>query len=213
MLNHSNCAIQGRSIPSDVLGELTETKFHPHNTSQLQQRMHDDGYLFLRGVIDVPSIDAARREVFGRLAEVGEIEPPPHKGIATGTSRRQELVGDLGQFWQSVSEGPALRHISHGRHTHSVMDALLGEPSRPHDYIFLRPGVVGRATNLHYDYPFFARGSKRIYTVWTAIGEIPPDEGTLVVVEGSHHFHDLIDPILKIDYESKYSPQVAMTDD
>jgi hypothetical protein len=120
-------------------------------------------------------------------------------------------VADLGEFWRSVSQGPALRHVSHGPEMHAALDAVFGEPSRPQDYIFLRPGVVGRATHLHYDFPFFARGSKLIHTVWTALGEIPPCDGPLVVAQGSHRFADLIEPILAIDYESKESPRVAIS--
>ncbi len=71
-------------------------------------------------------------------------------------------------------------------------------------------GVVGRATDLHYDHPFFARGSNRIHTVWSALRDIPVTDGPLVVVEGSHRFGDLIEPVLAIDYESKDSPQVAV---
>lgn len=156
---------------------------------------------------------AVRDEVFGRLAEVGEIKPPPRDGIFTGTSRRRELADDLGTFWQSVSEGPAMRRVSHGSRARELMDAVFGEASRPHDYIFLRPSVVGRATHLHYDFPFFARGSKRVVTVWTALGEIPPTDGPLVVVEGSHRFDDLIAPVLNIDYESGDSQRVSFTDD
>ena len=93
------------------------------------------------------------------------------------------------------------------------MSSLLGEAARPHDYIFLRPGVVGRATRLHYDYPFSARGSQRVLTAWSALGDIPTCDGPLLVVEGSHRFDDLIEPIRRIDYDSKDSPQVQLMGD
>ena len=107
MLNHQECVIQGQTIPRDVLGELKETPFSRDNGPLLRDRLSACGYLFLRGVVDVESVMAAREEVFVRLAEVGEIQHPPRDGIATGTSNRQGLVADLGKFWQSVSEGPA----------------------------------------------------------------------------------------------------------
>ena len=110
-------------------------------------------------------------------------------------------------FWQSVSEGPSLRSVSHGTRINSVMTTLFGQQPRAHDYLFLRPSVVGRATRLHYDLPFFGRGSKRIVTVWTALGDISVCDGPLVVVEGSRRFDDLIEPIRKIDYQSNDSPQ------
>lgn len=155
---------------------------------------------------------AARQEVFQRLVEVGEIRHPAVEGIATGESRRRE-VRDLGAFWQSVSEGRALRHVSHGPALHRLMQTVFGEPARPHDYIFLRPGVVERSTRLHYDFPFFARGSNRIHTVWLALGDVPVEEGPLTVLEGSHRYADLIGSVRGIDYESKSSPTVQMLGD
>ena len=214
MLTATNdCVIQGRVIPSDVLGELRETTFRPGTGPALGEQLEGDGYLLVRDAFDVGEVTAAREAVFSRLAEVGEIRRPALEGIATGESRRRESVGDLGRFWQSVSEEPALRTISHGPRAQAILSEILGEPARPHDYLFLRPGVVGRATQLHYDHPFFARGSDRIVTVWTALGDIPVSDGPLVVVEGSQGFDDLIRPILEIDYESSDTPQVQLTDD
>lgn len=210
-LDRTECRVQGQVIPQDLLGELRETAFDREQGDVLRQRLEEDGYLLLRRITAEDLVRAAREEVFGRLAEVGEIRQPVVEGIATGTSRRREMVADLGKFWQSVSEGPALRRVSHGVAIQQVMDTVLGEPARAQDYIFLRPSVPGRATNLHYDFPFFARGSSRIYTVWTAIGAIAACEGPLVVVEGSHHFRDLIDPVLQIDYSSPGSGQVSIT--
>ena len=120
---------------------------------------------------------------------------------------------ERGKFWQSVSEGPALRRVTHGPEIQYVLDTLMGEPARGYDFIFLRPGVVGRFTFLHYDLPFFSRGTKNVVTAWTAIGDIPTTEGPLFVLENSHRFDDLIKPIQEIDYNSKESPQVQMMDD
>jgi hypothetical protein len=175
--------------------------------------MAEDGYVFLRGVLAPSSIATARNEVFCRLADVAEISEPPVDGIFTGHSERAKVYPDLGSFWQSVSEGPALRRVTHGQAIQHVLDTLFGETARGYDFIFLRPGVVGRFTFLHFDFPFFARGTKNVVTAWTAIGDIPTSEGPLFVLENSHRFDDLIEPVKKIDYESSYSPQVQMTDD
>ena len=73
--------------------------------------------------------------------------------------------------------------------------------------------VEGKATDLHYDRPFFCRGSQRVHTVWIALGEIALDQGPLMVLENSHTFEDLIAPIREIDYDSKAAPRVAAQDD
>lgn len=53
MLNPRECIIQGRSIPAEILGELTET---PVNADGLNDLLRDDGYLFLRSVFDVDDV-------------------------------------------------------------------------------------------------------------------------------------------------------------
>ena len=200
-------------MPSDVLGEFRDSTELMADSSALKTRMAEDGYVFLRGVISPSAIAMARQEVFCRLADVGEIAEPPTEGIFTGQSHRPENQSDRGEFWQSVSEGPALRRATHGPEIQYVLDTLFGEPARGYDFIFLRPGVVGRFTFLHYDLPFFSRGTKNVVTAWTAIGDIPTTEGSLFVLENSHRFDDLIEPVQQIDYSSKKSLQVQMMDD
>ena len=142
---------------------------------------------------------AARREVFQRMVQVGEIAEPAEAGIFTGASRRAEMEPDLGRFWKSVSEGPALRAASHGTALAAVMSLVFGETARPQDYMFLRAGPFGRATGLHFDYPFFTRSHDRVATVWLPIGDVPVTDGPLVVVEGSNRFRDLIEPMIGFD--------------
>lgn len=201
---------QGTAVPADLIGPLRDSSQYRDDGAELGQRMADDGYVFLREVVDREAVLEARREVFERLAEVGEIEEPAVDGIATGVSQRRELDRDLGAFWQSVCQGPALRHVSHGPQLIAVLSTILDEPARPHDYMFLRPGVVGRSTHLHYDLPFFARGSNRIHTAWLALGDIPAEEGPLMVLENSHRFDDLLDAIRDVDYDSSDTPKVQV---
>lgn len=213
MTGMQGCVNQGRPIAEDIIGPLRDSTDSLGQPVELSRRLDEDGYLFLRGALDRDEVLAARAEVLGRLAEVGEVEDPPADGIFTGTSQRVEMVEDLGAFWKSVSEGPALRQVTHGERLRGVMSEVYGEPARPHDYLFLRPSPVGRATNLHYDRPFFARGSDRINTVWLALGDIPVAEGPLVVVEGSNRFDDLLEQAYAIDYDSSDSPLVTIPDD
>jgi ectoine hydroxylase-related dioxygenase (phytanoyl-CoA dioxygenase family) len=156
----------------------------------LRARLDEDGYLFLRGALEHDAVMEARREALGRLAEVGEIAAPAEAGIFTGASRRKEMVGDLGRFWQSVSEGPAVRRVSHGPRLASIMEQAFGEKSRPFDFLYLRAAPVGRATGLHCDYPFFTRAHDRVCTVWVPIGDAPVTDGPVVIVAGSHRFAD-----------------------
>lgn len=208
-----DCRINQESVPQDILAPYRESTDVTSDSDELRRRFEEDGYIFVRGAVPEDSVQAAREEVFGRLAEVGEIADPPADGIFTGTSRREELQPDKGTFWRSVSEGPAIRRVTHAPETETLISTLQGESAFGHDFIFLRPGVPGRFTFLHFDYPFFSRGSQRVVTAWTAVGPVPTIEGALFVVENSHTFEDLLSDARDIDYSSTSSPQVQLTGD
>lgn len=193
------CMVQGRPVPDALIGELQDSSALLEQPEALRERLAADGYLYLKGVLDKAMVGAARAEVFARLVAVGEVAEPASEAIATGTSRRDELVADRGQFWKSVSEGPMLRALSHGAAMNRIMSLVTGGPVRPQDYMFLRAGARGRATGLHFDYPFFTRAHDQVYTVWLPIGDAPVTDGPLVVVEGSQHFRDLIEPMIGFD--------------
>jgi len=193
------CRIKGRQVPSALTGEMADSAGLLSDPQALRTRFEDDGYLFLKGVLPRAATLAARREVFKRLVQVGEIAEPAEDGIATGASRRAELMPDLGRFWKSVSEGVNLRALSHGDTMTRIMSLVFAEKAQPQDYMFLRAGARGRATGLHFDYPFFARAHDRVATVWLPIGDVPVSDGPLVIVEGSNRFRDLIDPMIGFD--------------
>jgi hypothetical protein len=177
----------------------------------LARRLADDGYVFLRGALDAGDVRAARTEVFERLVQVGEIRPPAAEGIATGESRRAETVSDLGAFWKSVSEGSALRRVTHGTRLNALLARIAGVPVRAHDYLFLRAAPVGRMTGLHFDYPFFTRATERVFTAWVPLGDVPVTDGPLVIVEGSHRFTDLHEGVRGFDvvYDTSRKAQLA----
>lgn len=207
------CRVKGRNVPPALIAEMRDSAPLLRDPVALRARLQEDGYLFLKGVIPRETVRAARREVFSRLVQVGEIAEPAVDGIFTNASRRAEMEPDLGRFWQSVSEGPALRTASHGQALRELMALVFGEPARPQDYMFLRAGPLGRATGLHFDYPFFTRAHDRVATVWLPIGDVPVSDGPLVVVEGSHHFRDLIDPMIGFDISTDNSRKADLGSD
>jgi ectoine hydroxylase-related dioxygenase (phytanoyl-CoA dioxygenase family) len=200
-----NCRVKGQPVPDDVIREMRDSASLLDDPKALRARLAEDGYLYLKGVVDRDTVMAARAEVFARLVSVGEIREPAIDGIATGDSKRKELEPDLGAFWRSVSEGGKLRAASNGRDMQLIMSLIFGEPARNQDYIFLRAGARGRATGLHFDYPFFTRAHDKVCTVWMPIGDVPVEDGPVVIVEGSNRYRDLIDPMIGFDVSTDKS--------
>ena len=207
------CVVKGQRVPPEMMGELIDSTLLLDKPQELRERFNQDGYLFLKRVLPRPVVMSARREVFQRMADVGEIADPAEAGIATGASHRAETEADLGRFWKSVSEGPDLRAASHGSAMAAALSLVFGEPARPQDYTFLRAGPVGRATGLHFDYPFFTRNHDRVATVWLPIGDVPVSDGPLVVVEGSNQFRDLIEPMIGFDISKDNSRKADLGSD
>ncbi len=189
----------GRAVPAAMIGELTDSTPLLATPDRLCSRLADDGYLLLRGVLDVSEVLAARHAVFERLVEVGEIAEPAVDGITTGNSRRAERVDDLGVFWRSVVDTPQLRRVTNGPRLGEVMQNVLGTPVRAMDYIFLRACQPGRATGLHFDFPFFTRVTPRIHTVWVPLGPVPVTDGPVALVEGSRGFADILEDLRDFD--------------
>ena len=183
--------LDGRVIPPELLGPLTETPSPLPDGETLRGGLERDGYLLLRGLIDPAEIKAAREEVFARLGDVGEISRPTVEGVFSGQSNRDALYEDRGVFWQSVSEGPALRRVTHGAALTNAMTTAFGEPAMGFDYLFVRPVPGGRFTHMHCDAGFFARATGRVLTCWIAYTDIDLDRGPLFVVENSHTFQDV----------------------
>lgn len=209
----STAHVHGNPVPAELLGELRDGTDLRDDAPALQSRLAEDGYVFVREAVAAPLALAAREEALRRLAAVDEIAEPAMEGRFTGRSRRRELEPDLGAFWKSVSEGPALRRVTHGPELRGLISRMLGETVHPHDYLFLRVGAPGKATDLHYDLPFFCRGSRRVHTLWIALGEVALDQGPLMVLEGSQHYDDLLEPIRRVDYDTVGTPRLASKDD
>lgn len=207
------CMVQGQQVPESLVGEMLDSATLLDRPEALRERLADHGYLYLKGALAPDLVGPARLEVFERLQEVGEIAAPAREAIATGASRRAELMPDLGAFWKSVSEGPHLRALSHGPAMKRIMSLILGGPVRAHDYIFLRAGARGRATGLHFDYPFFTRAHDQICTAWLPIGDAPVCDGPLVVVEGSNRYRDLIEPMMGFDVARDQSRKATFNQD
>jgi hypothetical protein len=173
-------------VPAEFLGPLVDSTTCLSDEIEVRRSFAEHGYLLLRQVLERADVLSARAEVLERLAGVGEIRQPAMDGIATGASRRVEMVGDFGAFWKSVSEGPALRRVTHGAKLRKLAELVFHASARPHDYLFLRPVAVGFGTDLHHDHPYFGRGATPIATCWVPLGEISVRDGPLVIVEGSH---------------------------
>jgi ectoine hydroxylase-related dioxygenase (phytanoyl-CoA dioxygenase family) len=174
---------QDKLLPdtADKLGELRDSSDIARDFDALRERMDEDGYLFLRGYLDRDEVLSARREMLERVAAEGGLAPgaPLMEGVL------DEGVSVQFQPERTRNSVALKRLLFDGRMMGFFAGFLEGEV-RHFDYIWLRSVPPGKGTAPHGDSVFMNRGTLRLFTAWTPLGEIDRRLGGLIVLEGSH---------------------------
>jgi hypothetical protein len=170
-----------------ILRESSAIRFDPE---ALAVRYQEDGYLFLRGVLDRPGVLELRRAYFatfppGYLRE----GTAPAEGIFSG--RRPDDLPAHGvaghPAFAYVRSAPFLSFVRDAR-LDALAVAILGGPVErlPRAIVrhFDRSSPV--ASRAHVDFSYLDRGSDRLLTMWIPLGDCPRPTGGLVYLEGSH---------------------------
>ncbi len=175
----------------DVFGFLKTSNDILDSHDLLQQRMQEDGYLFLRDILKHDVVMDARREILEKLASIDEIHPefPLMEAIASNNSRRKKI--DIKAFLKDLRTGAAYDRLCHEGRVMEFFSHFLGGPARAFDYLWLRTVGVGQATGCHYDVVYMGRGTRNLYTAWIPIGNVPLTDGPLMILENSHRLEDL----------------------
>ena len=182
----------------DKFGWLRESQEIAGDREALQERMAEDGYLFLRGVLDREAVLAARRELLEHLDSAEEIDRsrPLMDAVFSGRSSR------TGNFAHRLRSGEKMRALVHSGKVIDFYETFLGGAVRPFDFIWLRTVRVGGATGCHYDWVYMGRGTKRLYTSWIPIGDVPYSDGALCLLENSHKAEELVNTYGAVDVDS-----------
>jgi len=171
-----------------AFGELRSSIHLLQDPEMLRSRMEEDGYLYLPGLLHRDEVLAAREEVLRRLDAQGCIDrgyplldAVPSRDVTDGFVHK--LAEENQPLEQAIFHGPMM----------DFYRDFLGGPVRHFDYIWLRakrPGTTD-ATPPHLDVVFMGRGTRKLYTSWTPLEDIPMEKGGLMVLEGSHKLDDL----------------------
>ena len=152
-------------LSPQAFGELRATPGSLATAEVMQERLLEDGYLYLPGLLERDQVLDVQRLVTGRLAA----------GAARQSSH--ELARD---------NAPLSGLLYTGRMV-AMFEKLLGGPVKHFDYTWFRavPGG-GQGTYPHCDFVYMGRGTFNLFTAWTPIGDIPLEVGGLMVLEYSH---------------------------
>jgi hypothetical protein len=181
---------RGRTLDTSPtrLGALRDSRDILDDPAALRRRAEEDGYLFLPKLLDRGEVLAAGEEIMRRLGAGGWLDPafPVQDGIP-GPDVKSGFVPGLARDNEALEKvifhGPMMRFY----------ERFLGGPVLHFDYVWLRakrPGMTD-PTPPHYDVVYMGRGTKRLFTSWTVLQDVPMEKGGLMILEGSHRLDEV----------------------
>ncbi len=167
------------------LGELREANALLGDMDALRARMEEDGYLLLRRLHDPVKVEATRRVILEKLQQNGQLDAsaPMMDGII-GEGATGAFLG--GQ--KELTHAPEFLNVVEAPELMQFFAEFLGGPSLTYSFKWLRVTGTGGFTGAHYDIVYMGRGTKKVFTCWTPLGDTPYPLGPLAILVGSHRF-------------------------
>jgi hypothetical protein len=179
-----------------AFGELRSSADYLDQPAVLNQRLDEDGYLFIPGFFDRALIQSARADIAARLSAEGALDPAhPALDLIAAPGKEMPFRGDL------ALKNPALARVVFGPELDAFYAALFGEPVRHFDHVWFRAICPGQGTPPHCDLVYMSRGTHQLLTCWIPYGEVPLEVGGLMVLEDSHLKSDRLKHYLDVDVD------------
>lgn len=155
--------------------------------SQLRARFATNGYLFLKGLLDLQLVNTFRGWIFENLNESGLLE--------LGTDPALGLVNSKGfdkkradRRLMSIVRSAKYENFCSQPDLNNFIDNFMGGMSYLHKRKLIRftAPQTDVATPAHYDLIYLRGGTSNIVTAWIPIGDIAVADGGLVYLKNSH---------------------------
>lgn len=183
-------------MSGQAFGFLQSSRDIMDDTEALRRRFAEDGYLYLPGWLDRELVLEARRCELEKLHALGYLDP--ERPLMEGAVHRQYRTQATNPYSRpdldnSARRNPALLQVLYDGPMIAFHERMFGEAVRHFDYTWHRAKTASgeSASPPHCDIVFMGRGSLRLCTSWTPLGDIPMQMGGLMILEGSHHLEHI----------------------
>lgn len=186
----------GRSLDTSeqAFGQLRRSDDVIDDVAELRRRMSTDGYLFLPGYLDPEEVLATRRDILARAYEAGKLPDGPQRA-ELGSDPVRHLGPTLDSTGSGLNQLPSqsalLQRLLYGPRMTELYERYFGEPIRHFDYTWLRFIGPGGGTPPHMDNVFMNRGTAKLLTAWTPLGDVDKVLGGVAVLGGAHQLTEV----------------------
>ncbi|PCJ59461.1 MAG: phytanoyl-CoA dioxygenase [Planctomycetota bacterium] len=172
--------------------EAFQESTHLLNDRQaLQDRAHDQGYLYFKGLLNKEKILDLRKSILEIIKKHGWLEPC--RTLMDGISKPGINVvegsdNDYRHYYNDILSLRSFHALSHDPTIIALFEKLFGESVLVHSRNILRtifPGITKHTTPPHQDY-FYIGGTVDTWTSWIPCGDCPEELGGLAIIPGSH---------------------------
>lgn len=155
----------------------------------LKRRFDQDGYVFLRGLVDPDILLTLRRQIIAICDECGWLKPgtDPMDAISW-TVPKVEGDDDYFDVYDRIQRLQDFHALSHEPSVMRLMRGLLGESAFPHPLSIARlvfPEIREWSTPPHQDF-VNNQGTEDLYACWIPLSACSRSMGSLAILEGSH---------------------------
>ena len=210
---------QALSRDENSFGFLADSSAIRHDIPALRERFAADGYLYLRGFFPREAVLDVRREVTDRLAAGGYLNLSFPAMDAVVADEGMKIVNANSAFRPPANTNGKPDPIKSYRadqltHENKPLNALLysgallefyreflGGPVRHFNYTWFRVVSPGFGTPPHCDLVYMGRGTRKLYSTWTPLGDVPLSIGGLMILENSHCNADRLGDYLNRDVD------------
>lgn len=182
---------------SEAFGYLRNSSDLLSQPDELCLRMQQDGYLFLKDFLNSQQVWQARQEIATSLATEGSLKlSTPIVHCIAKPNLEMSFRPDL------ALESPALKKLLYSGRMMEFFEVFLGGKVRHYDYTWLRALAPGQGTYPHCDIVYMGRGTDKLYTAWTPLGDISWELGGLMILENSHRLETIKNSYGRKDVDS-----------
>jgi hypothetical protein len=177
-------AARGRALDlsEEAFGWLRPSDALLGDAEALRDRLEEDGYLFVPGLLDREAVRAGRMDLLGQVALAGALDPahPIEDGVVLPET------GPLGISEAYATASPALAAVVRGEEMLGFFEDVLGGEVLAYDNVWLRNQRRSPGIQPHCDIVFMGRGTPDVLTCWTPFADVAIGGGGLMLLEGSH---------------------------
>lgn len=180
---------------SDAFGWLRDSSQEAVDSVDLRRRLENDGYLYLRNLVEKEILAQIRELAIDELRRNGLLDPQSSTDGEVRARRGVDFYGVL----EALNGHEAIRQVARLPSLLTLFSNLFGEPARGLDFVWPRAAGPGRGEMPHCDWVYMSRGTPRLLTVWIPLAEVPVEHGSLMLLENSHRANPFTKKYLGLD--------------